>query len=563
MRKYLLAVLGALSSLTALSLASASENGRLDWSTYGFTYGNTRHVDLDQINRANITRVVPVWRFVLGSHERVESTPLVVRGTMYVTTGLGNNVIALDAKTGREKWRYRPALGFLSICCGAINRGVAVSGERVFFGTLDGQLIALDAQSGKPLWHVYVGNSSQGFSETMAPLAWDGTVFIGSSGSDNGIRGSVTAYRAADGKLLWRWYSVSPGWEGVYAEQAHGLSLHRDIARERRDAAKYKNAWARGGGAVWITPALDPGSATLYVATANPAPVFDGAVRPGDNLYTDSIVALDARSGKMRWHYQQTPHDIWEYEPSSPPVLFDATDKRGKRIAAVGEAGKTRWFYVLNRRNGELVRLSSGLGRNANLYEDPPDANHGQQLPLRGSIGPVAYNPHRHLAFVTAIDRSIPNRWREFIAAINVDTGGYEWSKMLTMPHADFMGDRLLAGSLSAGDLVFVGSVDGNLFALNSANGEVVWRYALGGHEEEDLNANPVVRLAHRMRDWLLPMKRSIFHQDPPSADSANVDTNPIAYEEAGREYVAIGFDAQPEKAIGGATLWAFALKRP
>jgi len=542
--------------VTLLSIA-----GRSDWPTYGFTYENTRHVDLAQINRANVKGLQPVWRFALGPHERVESTPIVVSGTMYVTTGLGNNVIALDAKTGRQKWRYRPSLGFLSVCCGAINRGVAVGDARVFFGTLDGQLIALRADSGKPVWRVRVGDSTKGFSETMAPLFWNGTVFIGSSGSDNGIRGSVTAYRASDGTFLWRWYAVSPGWEGQFKNEVHGVSLHRDIAREKRDAPKYRKAWQHGGGATWITPALDPSSGTLYVATSNPAPVFDGSVRPGDNLYTDSIVALDARNGKMRWYYQQTPHDIWEYEPSSPPVLFDAMDRSGKRVSAVGETGKTRWFYILNRRDGSLIRLSESLGaNNTNRYADPPNGKQNGPLPLRGSIGPIAFAPAPHLAVITGIDRPVPGRWQEFIAAVDVDTGKTRWQKMLTRPRTDFMGDRLLAGSLSAGDIIFVASVDGTLYALDGASGDVLWQYALGQTEKVDTTTNPLARWVHALHDWLQPAKRAVFHQDPASTDAANVDVNPIAYSVDGREFIAIGYDAEPDKAIGGATLCAFAL---
>jgi glucose dehydrogenase len=341
------------------------------------------------------------------------------------------------------------------------------------------------------------------------------------------------------------------------------VSLHRDIAREKRDAAKYRNAWMHGGGATWITPALDPSSGTLYVATSNPAPVFDGSVRPGDNLYTDSIVALDARSGKLRWYYQQTPHDVWEYEPSSPPVLFDALDRHGKRIAAVGETGKTRWFYILNRRDGALLRLSESLGTNANLYVDPPAGKHHRPLPLRGSIGPIAFDPAHHLAAITGIDRSVPERWREFISAIDVDTGKILWQKMLTPERADFMGDRLLAGSLSAGDLFFVGSVDGTLYALNSANGTVLWQYALGRREPLDSGVNPLARFVHALHDWLQPAKRALFHEDPPSVDAANIDVNPIAYAVDGREFIAIGYDAQPDKAVGGAMLCAFALPGP
>jgi glucose dehydrogenase len=534
----------------------------MSWPTYGATYENTRHVNARQIDENTVHALKPAWQFVMGGHERVETTPIVVGRTMYLTTGVGNNVIALDAKTGALKWRYRPTLGFLSVCCGAINRGVAVTGGRVFFATLDAQLIALDAASGKPVWHVYVGDSKAGFSETMAPLAWKGVVYVGSSGSDNGIRGSVSAYRASDGKLLWRWYSVSRGWEGAYVARTAGKTLHRNITQEKRSAVKYPEAWAHGGGSVWMTPALDTRTGTLYAATSNPSPVFDGNVRPGDNLYTDSIVALDARTGKLRWYYQQTPHDVWEYEASSPPVLFDVTDAQGKRVPAVGEAGKTRWLYILDRRDGSLLRLSQSFGANAHLYDDPPSERYTRQLPLRGSIGPIAYDPSRHLALITAIEHPTLNRWREMLTAIDVDNGRVAWRRPLTPLHEDFMGDRLLAGSLSAGGLVFVSSVDGNLFALDSGNGAVLWQYALGAGEQADTGANILVRLAHRVRDWLLPVKREIFHQDAPTGATASVDANPIAYELDGREYIALAFDAQPERSIGGATICVFALNR-
>ena len=547
------------------SLTAAANEKHSDWPTYGFDYANTRHVDVGDINRANVAQLEPVWHYLLGPHERVETTPIVAGGTMYVTTGTGNNVIALDAATGREKWRYQPAIGPMAACCGYLNRGVAVSGNRVFFATLDGKLIALDAASGKPIWDVRIGLPGNGFSETMAPLAWNGLVFIGSSGSDYGLRGSVSAYRASDGTLLWRWYTVSQGWEGSYVTSVHGLSLHRDVAREQRDAKKFRDAWKHGGGAVWMTPALDSKRGTIYFTTSNPWPVFHGSARPGDNLYTECIVALNARTGKMIWYYQQTPHDVWEYEPTSPAVLFDASTSGGARVPALGEAGKTLWFYILNRDNGKLVRLSQSLAPNANVYDDPPNDVPSTQLPLRGSLGPISYDPARHFAFVSAIERPSDAagrtaRWRDFLAAVDVDTGKIMWKTFLGDAHKGTRGDPLIAGSLSTRGLVFIAEPMGKFYGLDPDTGAVAWRYTLGT-DTADANANPLVQLTHRVQDFVLPIKRWAFHQDPPTSASAGVDTNPIAYKARGREYIAIGIDAQPERFSGGAMIYAFALR--
>lgn len=541
--------------------SSLAAGTNIDWPTYGYDYANTRHAPLDQVNNTNVTHLTPVWRYVLGPHERVESTPIVVGRTLYVTTGIGNKVFALDATTGKEKWHYQPTLGFMSPCCGALNRGAAAAAGRVFFATLDAQLIALDAASGKLLWHTQISDAHKGFSETMAPLAWGGMVFIGSSGADYGIRGSVSAYRASDGKLLWRWYAVSKGWEGPYAESVHGISLHRNIAEEKRNAKKYANAWEHGGGSVWMTPALDARQGVLYISTNNPNPVFNGSVRPGDNLYTDSIVALDARSGKLRWYYQQTPHDIWEYEPASPPVLFDADDAHGRRIPMVAEAGKTRWLYILDRRNGRLVRLSQSWMNNSNVYAPPPPKRDDDQMPLRGTIGPIAYDPVHHLALVTSIERppSLQD-WSDVLTAVNADTGRIAWKQLLGTKHESVRGDNVLAGALSTADLVFVSDPFGHFSALNATTGAPLWEYPLGADEVADVNAPAIVRLAHRVRDLLVPLKRWLFRQAPPAGVSAGVDGAAIAYQIDGREYIVIGFDALPESATGGATISAFAL---
>lgn len=532
----------------------------VDWPTYGAAYNNGRYIALDSLSARNVSRLHRIWRFVLGPHERVETTPIVVDGTMYATTGVANTVVALDAATGRLKWRYRPALGAMSPCCGALNRGVAVGHNRVYYATLDARLIALDDVDGKRVWDVRIGDGSKGLSETMAPLYWDGVVFVGSSGGDYGIRGSLSAYRASDGTLLWRWYAVSPGWEGAYRTAVNGIALHRDIAQEKKSDAKYSGAWRHGGGAVWMTPALDPIRGVVYASTGNPSPVFDGELRPGDNLYTDSVVAIDARSGKLLWGYQQTPHDVWEYEAASPPVLLEALDGNGKRIPVVAEAGKTRWLYILDRRNGKLVRLSQSWSANADVYQPYARAlDHPKsQLPLRGTIGPISYHPGVNLAYVAEIDRPDPNAWRDLLVAIAPSTGRIAWKKQLGRTHDEYRGDPVLAGALSVSDLVFASDPDGELTALDARTGETLWKHQLGSAAPVDGRENVFQRLAHRVRDILLPIKRAMFRQDPPTQALAGVDTSPIAYQIHNRPYVAIGYDAQPERATGAAVITAF-----
>lgn len=550
--------------MRALWLVLAGALANVSWATYGFSYANTRHAPLQQINAVNVAQLISVWRFVLGPHERVETTPIVVGRTMYVTTGIGNTVVALDAVSGTLKWRYAPTLGRMAPCCGALNRGVAVWSNRVFLATMDARLIALNARTGRPVWSVQIDDPVKGFSETMAPLAWNGTVFIGSSGGDYSIRGSITAYAAADGKRLWRWYAVSAGWEGAYVPSVHGFSLHRDVAREKRDDRKYHGAWMHGGGAVWMTPALDPRTATIFASTGNPSPAFDAGTRPGDNLYTDSIVAVDARTGKMRWYYQQTPHDVWEYEAASPPILFDVRDNRGNPVPAVGEAGKTRWLYVLRRSDGKLLRLSQNFVPNANVYNPPPggtDNAFKPQIQLRGTLGPIAYDPATHLAFVTSIDRPSANVWQDVMVAVNVDTGAIAWKYAIGEPHTGIRGDPVLAGALSAGDLVFVCDTEGRLFAFRSSNGDLRWKYQLGATSPDDANAGPFQRFLHRVHDWFVPMKRQLMHQPPPTR-AASADGNPIAYRIDGREYIAVGYDDLPDRAIGGAAIAVFALPR-
>lgn len=540
------------------------------WATYGFDFANTRHVRLSQINKQTVSALRPAWRFLTKTHGRLETSPIVFGDTMYLTIGANSSVVALDAVTGKLKWQYVTTLGTSFPCCGLVNRGVAIDGGRVFFATLDAHLIALDARTGRLLWRQTIGDPKSGLTETMAPLAWRGKVFIGSSGGELGIRGSFTAYTAANGRMVWRWWAVSPGWEGSYVQRVHGVSLHRDIAQEKRDAPRYRNAWRHGGGPVWMTPALDERRSTIYLSTGNAAPVYRSDLRPGDNLYTDSIVALDARTGKMQWYYQETPHDPGDHDAASPPVLIDALDRGGKRVPAVGEAGKTGWFYSVDRANGGLIRVSQNFVPIWDVYARvPPSGGTVRPGTLGGAIAPVATNPDLHLVFIDALD--LPQQinpavgalglgnyqagkvsqhepGEDFICAIDIDNGTIVWRRHLASGHY-----WMLGGPLSTSDLVFVPEPTGAILALDALNGRTLWRYQVGANRG-DVSTSfgaELLRLA-------ASIKHTLTHQ--PQSITAHLNAPPIAYELNGREYIAVAADIAPGANEGGDGIMVFSL---
>ncbi len=534
-----------------------------DWPTYGFTYDNNRHTPLTQISARTVGSLQRAWEYQSTAAGQMESSPIVVRGTMYVTTGERDSVIALDAQTGLKKWEFTPALARYSFCCAKANRGVAVDGGLVFLATLDGRLIALDARSGAERWETSVGDPSDGFSETAAPLAWRGMVFIGSSGGDFGIRGSFSAYRAADGKLLWRWWSTNPGWEGAFVASVHGYSLHRVVARERADAAHFRDAWRHGGGAVWMTPALDTRRATIYLSTGNPSPSYNASTRPGDNLYTNSIVALDALTGTMRWWYQETPHDVWDYDAASPPFLFDALSHTGRRVPAVGEAGKTGWLYVLDRDTGAELRVSQNIVPQRDMY-----AARGDQIMQPGvqggAIGPASFDPRSGLAFVVAVDRPdehipgpvgqrTPNTlWLagstravrhtiNYICAVDPDSGRVVWRRRLSGGPGERFNLGFISGSLSAGDIVFVPEPNGVFYALDARRGDLLWRTEIGLADEPTVQND--LTFTERLRAFARSMYVTLFNKPEGPPAHARLDAPPIRYVVNGREYVALCAD--------------------
>ena len=488
-------------------LHAADEPG--NWMIYGGNYWNQRYSKLKQINTANVGHMVPQMMFQTGISKlgSFENTPIVVDGTMYVTTPY-NTLIAYDLKTKKQLWRYEHKLGTTITCCGPNNRGVAVHGPHVYMGTLDGHLVAFNRNDGSVLWDIQAGDPALGYSITMAPLVIGDNVIVGVSGGEYGIRGNVTAYNAVSGQQVWRWYSipapngdptfdaVAPnGWWGTWpTHTADGADLHRDVSKEKADSAKYADAWKTGGGGVWMTPAYDPESGTIYVAVGNPSPDLDGSIRPGDNLYTDAIVAIDASNGKTKWYYQTVPHDLWDLDAVSPPVV---TTLGGKKV--VVHAGKTAWVYVLDAATGGLIRKTENFTPQENMFALPSDK--GTRM-LPGANGgsewsPISVDPALDYAFVAGLHQPMNyithtapyekgRLWlgSAFVAiagepqyglftALNLATGKVAWQNKVEQP--------MMGGALStAGGLTFTGEGNGNFNAYDSKNGKLLWQYNAG-----------------------------------------------------------------------------------
>ncbi len=542
------------------------------WPTYGGSYANTRHLDLNQIGPDNVDKLKLAWRFSTGVSGQFETSPIAVDGVLYVTTGSDNGVFAVDAQTGAQKWHYVPKVGQAPYIF-AVNRGVAVDGGRVYFTTVDDQLIALDERTGRPAWTTRVGDPRSGLSETAAPLAWSGLVFVGSSGGEFGVRGSYSAYAQKDGRLVWRWFTVSRGWEGRFSPTVRGIPLHRNLSRERADAPRYSDAWKHGGGAIWMTPALDPATHMLYISTGNPAPAFNGSRRPGDNLYTDCIVALDARSGKLKWYYQETPHDVWDYDAASPPLLFDARDARGRRVPAVGQAGKTGWMYVVNRATGALIRVSTAFVPQPFIYH-PLSAKGAPIEPGDGggAVGSMAYDPVLRSAFVAGNviaeigqiadvpawtlredwkggnmqEQSAPHE-SAVLASIDTDSGRLRWTAPLP--------NTVFGGPLSLNGLVFVGEEAGGTFrAYDARDGNLRWSVEPGNAIPEHAGFHDYFsRLAFYL-SWLR-------HPHGWYAKAADIHAPAVAYQYKGREYILVSSSLyQRAGQLEGDTLFAFAL---
>jgi len=480
-----------------------------NWLTYNGTYMSQRYSGLDQINRKNVGRLELRWQLQDQVFGAWQTNPIVVDGIMYITER-PNDVMAVDPKTGRVFWLYRYTPDpEAQVCCGANNRGVAILGDKLFMGTLDGRLIAIDRINGKPLWNVEVGDVKLAYSVTMAPLAVKDKVIVGVGGGEYGIRGYIVAFDAETGEEAWKFYTIpgpgEPGhdsWEG--------------------------DDWEHGGASVWVTGSFDPEQNLTYWGVGNPGPDWNAGQRPGDNLYSDSVVALDVDTGELKWHFQFTPNDGYDYDSVQVPVLVDRL-WQGKPRKLMLWANRNGYFYVLDRVTGEFllgkpfvkVNWSSGLDENGRPIPSPQPEGMPTYPGNQGGTNwyPPSYSPSTDYFYVSAwqdyatiytsveqdyepgklflgggfkvespvhgtptigIGRYTPiNDWTSEVGfgslkAIDPDTGEAAW----TFDQFDVSDSGVLT---TASDLLFTGGREGYFHAIDAKTGALLWKINLGG----------------------------------------------------------------------------------
>jgi len=524
-----------------------------DWLMYRRTYDGTGYSPLKQISAATVKDLVPLWTFSTGVNAGHEAAPVVNSGIMYVT-GAYNKLFALEAKTGKLRWRYDrelPEDALKEICCDVVNRGVALYGDKVYMGTLDAHLVALDARSGKVIWDRKVAEYKSGHTITAAPLVARGKVITGIAGAEFGVRGFLAGYDAETGNQVWKTYTIpGPGERGSDTWQGE--------------------SWKNGGGSTWVTGTYDPELNLVFWGVGNPGP-WIGAMRPGDNLYTCSTIAIDPDSGAIKFHYQYTPHDVWDYDGVNEAVLVNVT-RNGAKLKGLINANRDGYFYLLDRTTGEFVYgkpfatnttfkgLDAKSGRPILDPDNIPSATHKVDT-CPGLFGgknwmPLSYSPDTGLAYVptnhwcmklsvsgTKYEEGKPYIGEDFemhpvpnlgytgeFQAIDVATGKQAWSHRFEAP--------LWSGVLStAGFVVFTGTlVDRDLMAFDAKNGDVLWHFRT----------------------------------------NSGIVGVPVTYEIDGVQYVAVlsgmgggfslyagpAYEAQMKQIPQGGVVWVFALKR-
>ena len=496
-------------NVTQDRLSKAGGDSR-NWLHTQGNYSQTRYYPGTQINAENVGKLRPAFVVQTEVVESMETAPIVVDGVMFITTSY-NHVYAVDAKTGKEYWHYKHKMGpVTTFCCGPNNRGVAVAGGKVFMGTLDAKLVALDAATGKVVWEKEIADPEKGYSETMAPTVVDNKVLIGTNGGEYGIRGFLKAFNADSGDLLWTFYTIpDKGHEGVWAEKdATGRVMHRDIAKEKSALQSGGGDFYQTlGGGVWMNPAIDLKARTAWFVVGNPSPDLYGDERPGDNLYTDSIVAVNVDTGAYKCHYQYIAHDVWDLDAVSPPILVEVKDKSGKMVPGVIHGGKTGHVYVHNRNDCSLIRFSQAMIPQENMWT-LPTADGARMLPgANGGVewSPMAFDPKNRLAIALNLHqpmtyhveaskypggklwlggafKTIPSekQWGR-VSAVNIDTGKVAWKHDTAQP--------LIGGGLAtASGLFFFGEGNGSFNALDSKTGKKLWSFNCGA----GANAQPV-----------------------------------------------------------------------
>jgi quinohemoprotein ethanol dehydrogenase len=530
------------------------------WPTNGGDWYNRRYSPLDEIDRDNVSELRGVWRARLdgsgvGPQYSGAAQPVVHEGVVFVITG-ANDTFAIAVASGEILWRYMAELdpAINTLCCGWTSRGVGLGDGRIYVGRLDGRLVALDQTTGEVVWDVQAERWQEGFSITSAPLYYDGLVITGFAGAEFGIRGRVKAFDAADGSLAWTFYTI-PG---------PGEAGHETWPEDT-------DVWMHGGASVWQTPAVDPELGLIYFSTGNPGPDFNGAIRAGDNLYSSSILALDARTGEYRWHFQQVRHDLWDFDSPNPVVLFDI-DIDGEPRRALAQASKTGWVYILDRTNGEPLigiedRPVPQEPRQATAATQPfplgdafvPQhvdiAPEGFRLINQGRIftpfwtetviakpgilgganwPPSSYDLETGILYVCADDRIGVYR-AEDIDDDRPEPGAlYTGGDLLFAPLPSYgifaamdmrsntivwrqhWADTCYSGSVTtAGGLVFVGRSDGRLTALDSSNGQRLWEFQTGA----GMNA-PASVFEHEGRQYVVAYSAGNMFAGSPRGDS-------------------------------------------
>jgi alcohol dehydrogenase (cytochrome c) len=473
--------------VTAKRLVEAGKEPE-NWLMYSGDYAGRRYSALEQITTANASGLVPKWAYQTMAGGKFETTPLVVDGILYAT-GQDDRAFALDAKSGRPIWQYQRALpADIRPCCGRVNRGLAILGDKVFMGTLDSHVVALDTRTGNVVWDVTAVDYRKGYSFTLAPLAIKNLVIVGISGGEYGISGFIDAYDANTGERKWRFHTIpgpgEPGhetWEG--------------------------DSWKVGGAPAWITGTYEPATNTTYWTTGNPSPSNRGIGRAGDNLYADSLLALDPDTGKMKWYFQFTKHDEFDYDATQVPVMIDQGEKK-----YIAQANRNGFFYLIDRTTGKLI-FSNPYAKVT--WSDSKDANgapvgkkSAEPTPEGNPVCPGAagatnwmsptYDPQTQLFYVTAREQcdiisTAPQPYEEghayygsayfpnddtspfwgALRAIDPITGKIKWEVKHPSP--------TWSGVLStAGGLVFSGDAEGNFMALDAATGKILWHFQCG-----------------------------------------------------------------------------------
>ncbi len=471
-----------------------------NWLSYSGTVDNQRYSLLDEIDTQTVGELELQWVWQARSLEKFEATALVVDGILY-TVQAPNDVVALDAATGRVFWTYHhePAPEARA-CCGRVNRGLAILGDTLYMGTIDAHLLAIDAKSGKLKWDSVVADAKQNFSITMSPNVFKDKVIVGTAGGDMGIRGYIAAFDAKTGDEAWRFYTIpAPGEPG--------------------NDSWAGDSWRTGGAAVWNAAAYDPETNLAFWGTGNPAPDWDGSTRLGDNLYSNSVVALDVDTGALKWHYQFTPHDELDYDATQVPVLADI-EWRGAPRKVMLWANRNGILYVLDRVTGEFLsgkpyvvhNWFGGFDASGRLQRKPGmDIDKEPKLfqpHVHGAINwaPTSFSPRTGLYYVShwensgiiAMEGLFPqqpgvNRRQTAMGQVNLepffndDDEAYGVIRAYDPNTLDAkwehrMADITWAGVLStAGDLVFGGGREGYFLALDASTGELLWRESLGG----------------------------------------------------------------------------------